>query len=173
MPELDEWDSFYVIVGSSAGALVGLQFVVMTLLAERPPARVAEASAAFASPTTVHFSAVLLLSAILRAPWQSAATIAAVWSAVALAGLLYSVVVVRRMRGQGAYQPTFEDWLCHAILPFVGYAGLAAAAAGARAQLREALFGVGAVALLLLFIGIHNAWDAVTYQVAQRATNTE
>jgi hypothetical protein len=27
------------------------------------------------------------------------------------------------------------------------------------------LFGVGAAALLLLFVGIHNAWDAVTYHV--------
>ena len=37
MQELEGWESFYVIVGSSAGALIGLQFVVMTLLADRPP----------------------------------------------------------------------------------------------------------------------------------------
>src|SRR6266581_9331982 len=36
MSELAEWDSFYVIVGSAAGALIGLQFVVMALIAERP-----------------------------------------------------------------------------------------------------------------------------------------
>src|SRR5256885_6087757 len=65
MAELAEWESFYVIVGSAAGALIGLQFVVMTLLAENPPQRVAEAGAAFASPTIVHFSAALLLSALL------------------------------------------------------------------------------------------------------------
>ena len=29
----------------------------------------------------------------------------------------------------------------------------------------EALFGVGAAALLLLFVGIHNTWDSVTYHV--------
>jgi hypothetical protein len=29
------WQNFYVIVGSSAGALIGLQFVVMTLIASR------------------------------------------------------------------------------------------------------------------------------------------
>ncbi|MGC1451610.1 MAG: hypothetical protein WA830_16385 [Candidatus Sulfotelmatobacter sp.] len=34
-----------------------------------------------------------------------------------------------------------------------------------RAFPTEALFGVAAAALLLLFIGIHNAWDAVTYHV--------
>jgi len=33
MSEFTEWESFYVIVGSAAGALIGLQFVVMTLVA--------------------------------------------------------------------------------------------------------------------------------------------
>lgn len=37
--------------------------------------------------------------------------------------------------------------------------------AGSGAHAGEALFGVGAAALLLLFIGIHNAWDAVAYHV--------
>src|SRR5277367_5969511 len=73
MPVLSAWDSFYVIVGPSAGALIGLQFVVMTLIAERPPVQAAEASAAFATPTIVHFSLVLLLSALLRAPWDTIA----------------------------------------------------------------------------------------------------
>ena len=71
MSELAAWDSFYVIVGSAAGALIGLQFVVMTLIAERPRVRAAEAGAAFATPTIVHFSAVLLLAALLRAPWPA------------------------------------------------------------------------------------------------------
>jgi hypothetical protein len=68
MPELTGRDSFYVIVGSAAGALIGLQFVVMTLVVERPLIPAAEAGAAFATPTIVHFGAALLLSALLRAP---------------------------------------------------------------------------------------------------------
>ena len=39
MPEFNEWESFYVLVGGAAGALIGLQFVVMTLIADRPPLR--------------------------------------------------------------------------------------------------------------------------------------
>jgi hypothetical protein len=34
-----------------------------------------------------------------------------------------------------------------------------------RSHLREALFGVGGAALLLLLIGIHNAWDNITHLV--------
>jgi len=38
MTALSGWENFYVIVGSSAGALIGLQFVVITLIANRPTA---------------------------------------------------------------------------------------------------------------------------------------
>ena len=55
----------------AAGALIGLQFVVITLIAERPPDGAAEAGAAFGSPTIVHFSVALFLSALLLAPWQT------------------------------------------------------------------------------------------------------
>ena len=71
MTALSTWENFYVIVGSSAGALIGLQFVVITLIAELPIAGVAQASSAFGTPTIVHFGAVLLLSAVLSAPWQA------------------------------------------------------------------------------------------------------
>jgi hypothetical protein len=35
------------------------------------------------------------------------------------------------------------------------------------------LFGVAAAALSLLFIGIHNAWDAVTYHVLVHRVSTD
>lgn len=173
MPELAEWDSFYIIVGPAAGALIGLQFVVMTLIAERPPLRAAEAGAAFATPTIVHFGAVLLLSALLRAPWHAITLAAALCGLVGLSGLVYSVIVARRMRAQTTYRPDFEDWLFHALLPLVGYAMLALSAFTAPSHTRETLFGVGATALLLLFIGIHNAWDAVAYHVLVNKPNTK
>jgi hypothetical protein len=165
MSELAEWDSFYGIVGSAAGALIGLQFVVMTLVAERPPVRAAEAGAAFATPTIVHFSTVLLLSALLRAPWQTITIAAALWGLIGFCGVAYAVLVARRMRKQAVYQPEFEDWLFHAVLPLAAYAILALSPFATAYHAREALFGVGAAALLLLFIGIHNAWDAVAYHV--------
>ena len=165
MPILEEWDSFYVIVGSAAGALIGLQFVVMTLVAANPPKGVAEGSAAFSTPTIVHFSSVLLLSALLRIPWQALSSITLLWGLVGLSGVLYTLVVARRMHVQSVYQPVFEDWLFHALLPLAGYALLGISAFAALSYEREALLGVGAGALVLLFIGIHNAWDAVAYHV--------
>ena len=160
---LDAWDSFYVIVGSAAGALIGLQFVVMTLMAERPSARVAEANAAFGTPTVVHFAAALLVSVLLRAPWPSMNYAAVACGAVGVGGLVYALIVARRMRVQSAYAPDLEDWLCHAITPLVAYAGLIGSAFWAASHTAAALFGIGGGALLLLFVGIHNAWDSVAF----------
>jgi hypothetical protein len=165
MPEFEEWDSFYIIVGGAAGALIGLQFVVMTLIAERPPVRAAEASSAFGTPTIVHFSVVLLLSALLRAPWHAITPAAVLWGLTGFSGLAYALIVARRMHKQTAYRPDLGDWLFFVLAPLGAYAMLAASAFAASSHTPEALFGVGAATLLLLFIGIHNAWDSVAYLV--------
>jgi energy-converting hydrogenase Eha subunit A len=173
MAALDAWDSFYVIVGSSAGTLIGLQFVVMTLIAERPPRRAAEASTVFGTPTVVHFGTALLLSALLRAPWPGIAGAAAATAFVGVGGLVYTLLTTRRMHVQTAYAPDFEDWLCHALLPLIAYAALPASAFAALSLPREGLFGMGGATLLLLFIGIHNAWDSVAFLVFTNRRNAE
>jgi hypothetical protein len=165
MSVLSEWDSFYVIVGGAAGALIGLQFVVMTLIAEKPSPGIAEAGPAFATPAIVHFSATLLVSALLRAPWPSVTVAAFACGAVGLCGLTYTLLLVRRIRRQTAYRPDAEDWSFHVLLPLLAYALMALTPLPSLAHERETLFGIGAGVLLLLFVGIHNAWDAVAYQV--------
>lgn len=165
MSDLARWDSFYVIVGSAAGALIGLQFVVMTLIAERPPERAAEAGAAFGTPTIVHFSAVLALSALLRAPWNASSAVALVCGCIGTAGTLYALITAWRMWAQPVYLPDIEDWLCHAVLPLLAYAILVVSGVVLLFRPREALFGCGGATLLLLFAGIHNAWDAVAWHV--------
>jgi hypothetical protein len=165
MSEFAEWDSFYVIVGSAAGALIGLQFVVVTLIAEKPALRTVEAGAIFATPTIVHFSAVLLLSALTRAPWHALTVISILWALIGLSGVAYVLIAARRMRAQTTYRPQFEDWLCQILLPLAAYALLGVSALMAADYNREALFGVGAAALLLLFVGIHNSWDSITFDV--------
>jgi hypothetical protein len=165
MADLTEWGSFYVIVGSAGGALIGLQFVVMTLIADRSSVRTPEAGAAFATPSVVHFAVVLLLAAIVSAPWHAIGAVNVSCGFVGVIGIVYEIIVARRVRSQTVYQPVFEDWLFHFLLPLAAYAMLAIAAYEAYAHLRPALFVIGGATLLLLFVGIHNAWDAVTYHV--------
>jgi hypothetical protein len=168
MSELAKWNNFYVIVGSAAGALIGLQFVVMALIASTPQDISAEGGAAFGSPTVVHFGVALFLSALLQAPWQTITFAAAVWGLMGLGGLVYSLIVTWRMLRQKTYKPVFEDWLFHSWLPLIAYAILAFSALACSSHARQALFAVGGGTLLLLFDGIHNAWDNVAYHVLVR-----
>jgi hypothetical protein len=165
---LARWESFYVIVGSSAAALTGLQFVVITLMSEgnRPtgPATIR----AFGTPTIVHFCAVLLISSIVSAPWSVVANAGAALAACGFLGLAYAVLVVRTAARQTFYKPVLEDWIWHGVLPVIAYASLLVASLVVRHDPVPALFGIGGSALLLLFIGIHNAWDAVTYVAIDR-----
>ena len=167
MPEaaspLAAWESFYVIVGSSGAALTGLMFVVITLTAESHVQRSDQTIAAFATPTVVHFCAALLISAILSAPWRGLGSAGAMLAACGLAGVAYVAIVVRRARGQTGYRPVLEDWIWHAVLPLAAYAALTTGGLTLRGSPEGSLFAVGAAAVLLIFIGIHNAWDTVTY----------
>ena len=163
LPLLGDWESFYVIVGSSAGALTGLQFVVIALVAESRARSSSRELDAFATPTVVHFCAVLLVSAILSAPWHGLGAPRLLLAVCGVAGVVYTLIVVRRAKRQTGYEPVLEDWTWHAAIPLAAYAALAAAGLVLKSHPESALFVIGTAAVLLLFTGIHNAWDAVTF----------
>ncbi len=166
MTPLVDWQVFCEIIGSAAGALTGLQFLVMALISDMPMrSGEDQASDAFASPTIVHFLVVLLLAASMAMPWHGLRLPGAGWALSGVAGLVYTLIVVRRMRSQPSYHPVFEDWLFHAGLPVLAYVGLTVSALLVPSHARGAIFGIAGAALLLLSIGIHNAWDNVLFLV--------
>jgi hypothetical protein len=167
-PSLSEWESFYVIVGSSSAALTGLQFVVITLVADSRRWSSMHEIGAFGTPTVVHFCAVLLISAILSAPWNRLSSAGIAIGLTGVAGLVYTSLVIRRAREQRGYHPVLEDWIWHVILPLIAYVTLLVLGFTLLGHPESWLFLIGAMALLLLFIGIHNSWDTVTYIAVQQ-----
>jgi len=159
---LTHWESFYVITGAAAAALTGLQFIVITLGAQMNRGN-AETNRAFGTPTIVHFCAVLFIAALLSAPWPSLAGVALVLGLGSVVGLVYAAVILRVVRHQTLYTPVLEDWVWHFTLPPIAYAILLVAALLLQSNPTRSLFLVGGVALLLLFVGIHNAWDSATF----------
>jgi hypothetical protein len=163
IPQLAGWETFYVIVGSSAAALTGLMFVVITLIADSGRPRSARLVAAFGTPTVVHFCVALVIAAILTAPWRTLANVAVAVGMTGASGLIYTLMVMHRARRQTDYKPVLEDWLFHSVFPFVAYTAVVIAAVALRTYPERALFAVAAAVLALVLIGIHNAWDTVTY----------
>jgi F0F1-type ATP synthase assembly protein I len=163
------WETFFFLVGSSGAALTGLQFVVIALIAESRRRATTREIEAFATPTILHFCAVLLIAAIVSAPWQSMSSVAFALGACGIAGVVYGLIVVRRARQQTTYRPVLEDWLWHSVFPLIAYSLLLVASVLLTRYPRQVLFAIGATALLLLFIGIHNAWDTITYIVVEQS----
>jgi hypothetical protein len=160
-----DWASYYVILGSSGAALIGMQFVVMTLIANRRRRPTADALKAFGTSTVVHLTGALLISAIMSAPWRSVFATSVTLVICGVGGLAYGTVVIRRVRRQTYYEPVWQDWLWYAVLPWAVYAWLTVSALFLRSNSQLALLLVAAAALGLLLIGIHNAWDTVTHIV--------
>jgi hypothetical protein len=157
------WDNYYVILGSSAGGLTGLTFVIITLI--RDVRRVtATGLNTYVTPTIVHFGGVLALSAFFSMPHQHPSTLSLGLAIGGLSGLIYSALLIRRMpRVASDYVPVREDWIFNVILPMVLYAGLLLAAWLIWLWPEPTLYGVALVALILLFIGIRNAWDIAAW----------
>jgi hypothetical protein len=161
---LKEWETFYVIVGSSGGALTGLLFVVVALAAERIRGHRAPAAlGAFNTPSLVHFVIVLFVAAMMTLPRRGVTGLSGCLALAGLAGLGTSIRAIVQIRRVTEYTAVAEDWLWYAALPTVAYAGLLVAAIALRRATDFALDTVAGVSIALLFIGIHNAWDSALY----------
>ena len=172
LPVLAHWESFYVIVGSAAAALTGLQFIVITLVAQRSSGST-EGNRAYGTPTIVHFCAVLFIAAVLSAPWPSLAGVAFILGLGGAAALVYAAVILRIVRRLTSYTPVLEDWIWHFTLPPIAYAIVLVTAFTVQDNPTPSLFAIAGVVLVLLFIGIHNAWDSVTFTALNQRQQAE
>jgi hypothetical protein len=169
---LAPWINFYVIAGSSAGALTGLQFVVIALITQAEATGSVLEIRAFGTPTVVHFCVALLISGIMSVPWHSLVSLSYCLAACAVAGFAYSLRVLFHAK-KAAYKPDLEDWFWYAALPLIAYAALMTAAVLLWSHPVESLFMIAAITLVFLFAGIHNAWDTVTYVALKQVRKPE
>jgi len=111
----------------------------------------------------MHFAAALLVSAVLVAPWPSLVHAGVVVALIGLCGAVYILRVMHRTRRLTMYTADLEDWMWYTILPFVAYGAISAGAIALAASQVQALFILAGGVVLLIFIGIRNAWDIVMY----------
>lgn len=159
---LATWQNFYVIVGSSAGALTGLQFVVITLITQTKAAGNERDLRAFGTPTVIHFCVTLLLSAVMAAPWPTWISLGTCLTACGVAGIAYSLQVLFHAR-KTSYRPELTDWVWYVAGPLLAHLALLAAAVLIWWNIAGALAIIAVDALGFLFLGVHNAWDTVTF----------
>ena len=171
LPFLSNWQNFYMLIGTAAATLTGLMFVVTTLIAgiETHVETLNAGISAFNTPTVVHFGAVLMLAGILSAPWQTFSSLSLLLGLLALGMVIYSLIVLRRMWRVPNYQSTLEDWLWYMAFPLLAHVLLIVAAFVLPKNPSSALYIVGSAMMLLLLVGIRNAWDMVTFLAVERS----
>jgi hypothetical protein len=168
------WENFYVIMGSSAGGLTGLTFVVIALATEARRTNAVGLNT-FITPTIVHFGTVLGLAAFMCVPRLTALGLALLLGAAGIAGLVYVGVIAANIHHKlGDYVAVREDWFWNVVLPGVAYGVLCATALlieQGRAEI--AVYGVALASVGLLYIGIHNAWDIAIWMSLKKQDDSK
>jgi hypothetical protein len=159
------WGEFYLLAGSAAAVLIGLIFVVMTLMQDRPRSSVLSGSRLYMGPVVLQVSFVLALSAAALTPGITHGAFAALAAVVAVWGLVrgvQSIVGIGALKGtDGA--PHWTDLWFYGVFPSLLSLALAAVAAGVWTKQEWAVYGVAAVTTAVLLLSIRNEWDLVTW----------
>ena len=162
------WENFYLIVGPSAGALIGLMFVVVTLTAGRERDQTERGKHLYTSPIVWHLAVVLLLSGAAVAPGISREWFGVLTGGLALLGFLMGVrstVGIARDKITGPENNMFDTWW-YGVIPAIVYFGLAGAAVAVLAGWSWSADGIAAALMALLLVSIHAEWDLVTFLAA-------
>ena len=143
---------------------MGLMFVVISMImGTARERRSPEGISIFTTPTVVHFGAAIIVAGDMLAPWHSARNACAIAALLAVCGVAYMARVIGRTHKMIDYDADLEDRLWYNIFPFVAYGTVAAGSFLALASAGAGLFIVAAGVVMLMFVGIRNAWDIVTF----------
>ena len=168
---LRDWQNFYMLLGGAAATLTGLMFVAVSLASTRIAVEQADMERTFVTPTLIHFGSVLLGSALMVAPHQMPITLAGLLLLVGVIGLGLSIIVAWRLvfhHERGTINA--DHWLWHAILPVAGYLLIVGAAIWLFSNPAGAIMGVAGAMIVLMLVGIRNAWDLALWLARHRDT---
>ena len=158
------WENFYLIVGPSAAALIGLMFVVVTLTAGRGRDDTERGKHLYTSPIVWHLAVVLVLSGAAIAPTTGPRLFGIVAGMLALLGIVMGVrsaIGIARYRFSGV-DSLFDMWW-YGIIPAAVYVGLGGAAGAVLCGCSWSASAVAVALMALLLVSIHAEWDLVTF----------
>ena len=162
---LAEWRDFYVMIGTAAGVIVGATFIVATLATGEARGIGLKG---FITPIAVHLGSVLVGSAILAVPTLTSLVFAALLGIGGIAGMIYGAIVAGRIWHMNL---DLSDRSFYVILPILSYAGMTGAAWMVREPQMPALETLAVSLVLLLVVGMRNAWDMATFMVTRNRSS--
>jgi hypothetical protein len=159
------WGEFYLLAGSAAAVLIGLLFVVMTLMQDRSRSQIMTGSKLYMGPIVLQVSFVLVLSAAALVPRITPQEFGLLAGIIALWGMargVLSIVGIRRLKNSND-PPYWSDHWCYGVVPGTIFVLLGIVALGFWMELEWAKYVLAAVITALLLCAIRNEWDLVTW----------
>jgi uncharacterized membrane protein (GlpM family) len=155
MDAMEGWSDFYTLIGATAGTLIGLIFVVVSLGADHAKTGDEHRTRVGVTPTLVHFAALLVCALAMLAPLSNTSR-AVILGIIGCAGLAYlfdlALLASKRIKKEE------RDTLWFGVLPMVAYAGfLVTGVARALASFAPEIGGLASVVLLVA--ALHNSWE--------------
>jgi hypothetical protein len=149
------------MAGSAAAVLIGLIFVVISLMQDSPRSSVLAGTRLYMGPIVLGVSFVLLLSAAALVPGMDPRDFALISGAVALWGLargLMSTVGIGRL-----HEVHWTDVWFYGVLPSLLYLALGGVALAFWQGCEWADGALAAFVTAALLLAIRNEWDLITW----------
>jgi hypothetical protein len=165
------WGEFYLMAGGAAAVLIGLIFVVISLMQNRSRSSVLTGSKLYMGPIVLSVSFVLVLSAAALVPGITSHRFAPVAGIIALWGLvrgLMSIVGIRRLKDEVHW----TDLWFYGVIPSLLYVALGWVALAVWSGWPWCREGVAAMITLNLMLAIRNEWDLITW-IAPRSDGSD
>lgn len=160
--QLGAWHDLFLLDGTAAATLMGLTFVVVTLSPRNVAQNLSTGVKAFTTPIMAFFATAVLVSILMLVPWSASRPLGAALLIVSLIGLCYLLTTGAHAQWRDS-SLGLDDWIWYIGLPFAAYMAMLPIAVGMWLAASWALYGVAAAVLLLLIMGIRNAWDVVLF----------
>jgi hypothetical protein len=158
------WGDYFFMVGSSAAALIGLMFVVVTLTAGRNRADVERGKHLYTSPIVWQLAVILTICGMAIMPSMAPKLFGAAVGCLALLGIAMGVRSALGIgRRPSAPDSAGFDLFWYGAAPAIVYAGLLVGAVAMLNGARWATTVIGADVMALLLVSIHAEWDLVTF----------
>jgi hypothetical protein len=169
----EAWEDYYLLVGSAAAALIGLLFVVMSLLAGRERSTIEAGARFYMTPIVFDLGSIVVLSGAAMAPLLPSVL---GWMIIAT-GFVSLVIDLKISFGIGQLVVASEnrtfDTIWYGVVPAAISAVMIGAGVGLVLHDAWAVLAIAAVLMALLLVCIHNAWDLVTYITPQAGPAAE
>lgn len=160
----DRWSEYFFMIGSSAAALIGLMFVVVTLTAGRDRSELEPGKKLYTTPIVWHLGVVLVLSGAAEMPPMTLRLFGLACGLAALIGIIAGIRITAGItRAQLASNHTRYDAFWYGAVPVVAYVALGVSAAALFEDQGWGLIAAAISNMALLLVSIHNEWDLVTF----------